>query len=44
LCRAGISNGEDGRAAIKSGIDGVLLASAFYNFVQVCMYLACCVQ
>jgi len=29
LCGAGISNGEDVRAAIKLGADGVLLASAF---------------
>jgi len=31
LCGAGISNGEDVRAAIKLGVDGVLLASAFTN-------------
>lgn len=29
LCGAGISNGEDVRAAMKLGADGVLLASAF---------------
>lgn len=29
LCGAGISNGEDVRAAIKLGADGVLVASAF---------------
>jgi len=31
LCGAGISNGKDVRAAIKLGVDGVLLASAFTN-------------
>ncbi len=31
LCGAGISNGEDVRAAMKLGADGVLLASAFTN-------------
>lgn len=31
LCGAGISNGEDVRAAMKLGVDGVLLASAFTN-------------
>lgn len=31
LCGAGISNGSDVRAAMKLGVDGVLLASAFTN-------------